>query len=81
MTEHSCPGSREIARLTTEQCNGDAECAVSVLLLASAIAGMKAGLSVGEMAHELMGCVFHGIRPLIPATSDQPFHGHPTGRR
>ncbi|WP_146113083.1 hypothetical protein [Paracoccus yeei] len=57
MTEHSCPGSREIARLTTEQCNGDAECAVSVLLLASAIAGMKAGLSVGEMAHELMGLV------------------------
>lgn len=26
-------------------------------------------------------CVFHGIRPLIPATSDQLFHVHPTGRR
>ena len=26
-------------------------------------------------------CVFHGIRPLIPATSDQLLHGHPTGRR
>ena len=26
-------------------------------------------------------CVFHRIRPLIPATSDQLFHDHPTGRR
>jgi hypothetical protein len=26
-------------------------------------------------------CAFHGIRPPIPATSDQLFHEHPTGRR
>ncbi|AWX93985.1 hypothetical protein DPM13_16285 [Paracoccus mutanolyticus] len=49
----------------TEQCNGDAECAVSVLLLASAIAGMKAGLSVGEMALELMGLVI--AAEILPA--------------
>ena len=38
-------------------------------------------ISARSRTRKVITCVFHGIRPLIPATSDQLFHGHPTGRR
>ena len=65
---HHPDGGREAWRLPA----GDARHAV-------AKCRGKLRLDGRRGADSRIRCVFHGIRPLIPATSDHLFHGHPTG--
>lgn len=47
---HRCKGSRAIAEETIEACWDDPATEMHVLLLAAVLAGLKAGIPIGEVA-------------------------------
>lgn len=71
---HRCKGSLAIAEETIEACWDDPATATQVLILAAVIAGLKAGIPVGEVARMtlmhndparcLLGMDEHGARQL-----------------